>query len=106
MFKSLARLVVTALAVVMLLPMALGAQEGRKVKKEVTPVYPEVAREMHVAGSVKLEVTIAPSGKVKAAKVIGGHPVLIQSALDAVKQFQYAPATEETTAVVVFNFGQ
>jgi protein TonB len=93
-----------AVAALMLLPMTLTAQDARKIKKQVVPNYPEMAREMHVAGAVKLEVTVAPSGKVKDAKVLGGHPLLAQAAMDAVKGFQYEPAPQETSTVVVFNF--
>jgi TonB family protein len=93
-----------AAALFLLLPLTATAQDGRKVKKEVAPVYPAMAREMHVAGSVKLDVTIAPSGKVISAKPLGGHPLLVQSAMDAIQKFQYEPATAETNMVVVFNF--
>lgn len=88
----------------MLAPASLLAQDGRKVKKEVKPDYPELAREAHVNGIVRLQVVIAPSGHVKSASVVGGHPLLIASAMQAVKEWQYEPAAEETTQVVVFNF--
>ena len=88
----------------MLAPASLVAQDGRKVKKEVKPDYPELAREAHVSGLVRLQVVIAPSGHVKSASVVGGHPLLIASAMQAVKEWQYEPAAEETTQVVVFNF--
>jgi TonB family protein len=87
-----------------LVPASLVAQDGRKVKKEVKPDYPALAKEAHVSGLVRLQVVIAPSGHVKSASVVGGHPLLIASAMQAVKEWQYEPATEETTQVVVFNF--
>jgi protein TonB len=93
-----------AVAAFVLLPMTLTAQDARKVKKQVVPQYPQMAREMHVTGAVRLEVTVAPSGKVKEAKVLGGHPLLAQAAMDAVKDFQYEPGSEETSTIVVFNF--
>lgn len=76
----------------------------RAVKNKVAPVYPELAKKMAVSGSVKVEVTIAPNGNVKNVKVIGGHPLLIDAAVDAVKRFKYEAAPEETTQIVEFKF--
>ena len=82
-----------------------GAATGeRKIKVEVKPAYPELARRMAVSGSVKLEVTVAPNGTVKNVKVVGGHPLLIDSAVDAVKRWKYEAAPQETTQVVEFKF--
>ena len=82
------------------------AQEAaqRKPKVKVTPTYPELARRMHVAGSVKMQVVIAPSGAVKTATAIGGHPLLIDAAMDAIKRWKYEPSSQETTTVVEFRF--
>lgn len=79
-------------------------QEGRKVKSKVDPVYPELARRMNVSGSVKIQITISPSGSVTNTKVIGGHPLLIEAALDAVKKFKYEPGPSETVQTVEFKF--
>jgi TonB family protein len=57
-----------------------------------------------VSGFVKVEVVITPAGTVKSAKALGGHPLLIESALDAVKKFKYEAAASETTQVVIFTF--
>ena len=75
----------------------------RRLKRKVAPVYPILAREMKIEGTVKVEVTIAASGVVKATKVIGGHPLLVRSALDALKSWLYEPGPEEVT-VVEFHF--
>jgi protein TonB len=80
------------------------AQDGRRVKKQVQPVYPELAKTMHISGAVRLQVTIAPSGKVTDTKVLGGNAVLIASAEEAVKQWQYEPAAETSTSTVVVSF--
>jgi TonB family protein len=77
---------------------------GRKVKSRVQPTYPELARRMNLAGVVKVEVVIGANGQVKNAKVIGGHPVLVESAMDAVKRWRYEPSSEETTTTVEFKF--
>jgi TonB family protein len=77
---------------------------GRKVKNRVPPVYPEIARKMGIVGSVRLQLTIAPSGNVKETKVIGGHPILVTAAVDAVKKWKFEPANTETSGTVEFKF--
>ena len=84
---------------------AAGQEEvNRKVKTQVAPVYPELARRMNISGIVKVQVTIAPNGTVKTVKLVGGHPVLANSAMDTVKKWRYEPAKDETTTVVEFRF--
>jgi protein TonB len=82
-----------------------GAEEGkRKVKTKVAPAYPELAKRMNVVGKVKIEVIITPDGRVKSTRAMGGHPLLVQSCIDAVKEWKFVPAPEETTQVVEFEF--
>ena len=76
----------------------------RKIKLQVAPAYPELARMRSVAGKVKIEVVISPDGHVKSTRVIGGHPLLIQACTDAVKGWKFAPGTEDTIQVVEFEF--
>jgi TonB family protein len=76
----------------------------RRAKTKVEPVYPELARKMNITGTVKVQVTVAPNGSVKDAKVVGGHPVLASAALDAVKKWRFEPATVESTGIVDFKF--
>ena len=87
----------------------LRAQESqneivRRAKSKVEPVYPELARKMHITGSVKVAVVVAPNGTVKEAKVVGGHPVLAGAALEAVKKWRFEPAASESSGVVDFKF--
>ena len=76
----------------------------RRARSKVQPVYPELARKMNIGGSVKVEVVVAPNGTVKDAKVVGGHPVLANAALEAVKKWRFEPAAVESTGVVDFKF--
>jgi protein TonB len=76
----------------------------RKVRTKATPDYPQLAKEMHVTGKVKIEATISPDGRVTSTKVIGGSPLLVGSALEALKKWRYEPAAKETTEVVEFDF--
>ena len=73
---------------------------GRKVKTSVKPVYPDVARQMHITGTVRLEATVAPDGKVRDTRVVGGSPMLAQEASNAVKKWKYEEAPKETVEVV------
>ncbi|HVO56682.1 MAG TPA: energy transducer TonB [Dongiaceae bacterium] len=103
------RLVVSAAAVALLAVGASAQQastdEGkRKVKSKVAPAYPELARRLNVAGKVKIEVIITPDGHVRSTRVIGGHPLLVQACQDAVKEWKFFPAAEETTQTVEFEF--
>jgi len=76
----------------------------RKLKSQVTPVYPEVARRMNLHGKVKLEITIAPDGSVKAVHCLGGHPLLVTASQDAVSKWKYEAGPKETTMIVEVNF--
>lgn len=73
-------------------PLRVGGnvQAARNLKK-VAPVYPEIARESNVSGTVRLHVIIGKDGGIKQMEVISGHPLLQQAALDAVRQWQYQP---------------
>jgi TonB family protein len=100
----------TATVAVLLLGASGFSQTGttdeskRKVKSKTAPVYPELARRMNVSGKVKIEIVIAPDGHVKSTRVVGGHPLLVQVCQDAVKEWKFMPASEETTQIVEFEF--
>lgn len=90
-------------------PVSSFAQEQslqRKVKSKVPPEYPEIARKMSLTGVVRLEVVISASGSVKETKVIGGHPILVNAAVDAVKKWKFETANSETIETVQVNFDQ
>ncbi|HTQ98176.1 MAG TPA: energy transducer TonB [Candidatus Acidoferrum sp.] len=99
-----------AVAVSVLAVGAVTAQQStvedskRKVKFKVNPQFSDLARTMHLSGKVKIELTIAPDGRVKSSRAIGGHPLLVQSCLDAVKDWRFEEAREETTQIIEFDF--
>lgn len=76
----------------------------RKVKSKVAPSYPEIARKMGLTGTVKLQIQVAANGTVKDTKVIGGHPILVNAAVDAVKKWKFEAAPAESTGTVEFKF--
>ncbi len=70
----------------------VGGQIKPPVKiKDVTPVYPAIARSARVGGSVQIEATIGADGKVVDARVLRSVALLDQAALDAVRQWEYQP---------------
>jgi TonB family protein len=68
-----------------------GAIRNPTKTKNVLPVYPAVAKAARVGGTVLVEATIGPDGKVADARVVKSVPLLDQAALDAVTQWEYAP---------------
>jgi TonB family protein len=66
------------------------AQSTKLVNKTV-PAYPALAKQARIQGTVTLSVLIATDGTVKELQLVSGHPLLVQAAVDAVKQWVYAP---------------
>jgi TonB family protein len=96
---------VEATALVCPLPAYAQEELARKVKTKVAPIYPDIARRMSIAGIVKVAVVVTPGGNVKSTKVVGGHPLLVNAAMDALKKWKFEAAPEESTGVVEFKFG-
>lgn len=101
---KLAVLSLLAAAALVLGASNLPAQEGRKILAGPTPPYPEMARRLHLYGTVKVQVTIAPDGRIKDTKIMGGHPLFVTSVEETLKNWKYAPAAAESTAALEFNF--
>ena len=59
---------------------------------------------MNVSGTVKLIAVVAPDGKVKAIEPLGGSPLLIEAAKQAISQWKYAPSAGESREVVEMHF--
>lgn len=79
-----------------------GGTIGNPIKiKDVSPVYPAVAKSARVGGRVLVEAIVGPDGRVADARVLKSVPLLDQAALDAVKQWEYAPTRVKGVAVPV-----
>lgn len=85
-------------------PASALAGSRRAIVSKVPPVYPELARRMHVSGVVVLQLVVAPDGSVSDAKVESGHALLGTAAQDAVRRWRFEPATETTSMTVDVNF--
>jgi TonB family protein len=80
------------------------ANAERKIASRVAPIYPELAKKMHIHGMVKVEAVVRANGSVKSTRVLGGNPVLVNAAIDAVGRWKFEPGQSETTEVVQLAF--
>ena len=80
------------------------SDENRKILTRANPVYPDLARRMQLGGIVKVEATVAPGGRVKLTRVIGGSPLLTRAAVEAIEKWTWAVAAHETKELIELNF--
>jgi protein TonB len=59
--------------------------------RKVDPVYPALAKQAHISGTVELMGVLGTDGRIHELRVVSGHALLIQAAMDAVKQWVFAP---------------
>jgi TonB family protein len=106
--KTIVQFVVIILAVMFcILPayaQQLPASDARTLVKYVKPVAPEIAHKMQLKGTVKLEATVSSSGRVMGVKPLNGHPVLVQAATIAVKDWVFEPNGQTGTTLVTLEF--
>jgi protein TonB len=67
-----------------------GVQEAKMIRR-VQPRFPPIAKQARIQGTVQLEAIIAKDGTIQNLRVIKGHPLLAQAAIDAVSQWRYEP---------------
>ncbi|HXG33087.1 MAG TPA: energy transducer TonB [Bryobacteraceae bacterium] len=68
-----------------------GNVQQAKLIRQVKPVYPPLARQARIQGTVRLTAIIARDGTIQELQVVSGHPLLVPAALEAVKQWVYQP---------------
>jgi TonB family protein len=76
----------------------------RKVVSRVVPVYPELASKMQITGTVRVQAVVGPNGHVKSTQVVGGSPVLMKAAVDAVEKWRWVPAAQDSNELIELNF--
>jgi TonB family protein len=59
---------------------------------------------MNIVGTVRVVATVAPDGTVKSVQPMGGSPLLLQAASDAVNKWKFAPASAESKEVIELHF--
>jgi len=78
------------------------AQEAKR-NHYVAPVYPPIAQQARISGVVRLDAIIAKNGTIQKLRVLDGHPLLVQAALQAVKQWGYEPTLVHGSPVEVIT---
>ncbi|MFQ5817556.1 MAG: energy transducer TonB [Terriglobia bacterium] len=82
---------------------SMGVQSAKKIN-HVNPVYPPLARQARIQGTVRLEAIIAKDGSIQNLNVLSGHPLLVQAALDAVQRWRYEPTLLNNQPVEVVTY--
>ncbi len=84
--------------------------QAARLTSSVPPVYPPLARQARISGTIRLHVIISKSGVPQSIEVLSGPPLLVASAIQAVRQYQYQPTLlngepveVETEVAVVFS---
>jgi TonB family protein len=81
-----------------------GNSDQRRLIIRVEPEYPETLKRLNIGGIVRLQVTISAKGNVENVELLGGNPILGESATSAVKQWIYAASHSPTVAEVSISF--
>jgi len=89
-----------------------GNVQAAALIRQVTPVYPPIAKTAHISGTVVLHAIIAKDGTIEQLEYVSGPQMLMKNAMDAVKQWRYKPTMlngepveVDTTISVVFTLG-
>src|ERR1700678_1145265 len=89
-----------------------GNVAAAKLVRQVTPLYPPIAKTAHIFGTVMLHAVIAKDGTIQELTYVSGPPLLMKNAMDAVRQWRYSPTLlngepveVDTTISVVFTLG-
>ena len=90
-----------------------GSVQAALLVNKVQPVYPPLARQTRISGTVRLHALISKQGTVESLEVLSGHPLLVRAAMDAVQQWKYKPTLlngepveVDTTIDVIFSLNQ
>jgi protein TonB len=89
-----------------------GSVFAAKLVRQVTPLYPPIAKTAHISGNIVLHAVISKDGTIQELQYISGPPLLMKNAMDAVRQWRYNPTLlngdpveVDTTITVVFSLG-
>ena len=89
-----------------------GQVQAAKMVRQIQPIYPQIAKTAHVQGTVILHAVIAKDGSVQELNYVSGPPLLMKSAMDAVREWKYQPTLlngepveVDTTISVIFTLG-
>ena len=80
------------------------ARSERKITARAAPNYPDLAKKMHIHGTVRVEAVVRSNGSVKSTRILGGNPVLVDAALEAVGKWRFEATQSESTEIVQIVF--
>ncbi len=95
-------------ALLLLVLLCLGAghaqDNARKVLKKAPVPYPTILKSRGIGGTVRLKVLVKPDGTVRDTEVLGGNPILAESAQKSVMQWKFSPGSSETVLEISVVF--
>jgi TonB family protein len=94
----------TLMMALLALPVYGQTTEDRTVITRVEPEYPETLKRLYIGGIVRVEAIVAPDGTVESTQLMGGNPILGQTAMRAIKQWKYTRARAKQTLIVKLQF--
>ena len=83
---------------------AQNKKPSREVIRSVKPEYPAIMKSARIGGTVRLNATVTANGIVVRIQVLGGNPILAETASKAVMKWRYALASTQTNEEVVVSF--
>jgi TonB family protein len=83
---------------------AQNKKPSREVIRAVKPDYPAIVKNARIGGTVRLNAVVLPNGSVARVEILGGNPILAESAARAVMKWKYALGSTQTSEEVVVNF--
>lgn len=83
---------------------AQAQDSARKVLKKAPVAYPSILKSKGIGGVVRLKVFVNPDGTVRDSEVLGGNPILAESAQRSVMQWKFSPASSETAIELSVTF--
>ena len=83
---------------------AKNKKSSREVIHSVKPEYPVIMKSARIGGTVRMNATVLANGTVARVQVLGGNPILAETAAKAVMRWKFALASTQTNEEVVVNF--
>jgi len=80
------------------------AVDDKLIVNKPAPIYPPLAMQARIQGTVRFSVTITDDGRVTDVKLLSGHPLLVQAAKEAVAQYRFQPGHAAESVVVEVPF--
>jgi TonB family protein len=77
----------------------------RRLLTRIEPEYPDTLKDLRIGGIVRLRLSISAKGNVEQVELLGGNPILGESAASAARKWVYAAGRSRTIAEVSLRFG-